>query len=172
MFGDSVRHTGVPLGYQLGAVAGGAFAPIIATALYAEYGTTNAIAVYLAIVATLSFVSVALVRTHQVPAKSGPLVGAPQTSPQRAATGRGHRRPSRGAWRSIHPLGDARVQDRMMRNTVETPLTRGPKSGSRDSGIHGQMTVAVLLRRPDLARCGCCATLLGYLAGAMIRVLA
>lgn len=76
MFGDSVRYTGVSLGYQLGAVAGGAFAPIIATALYAKYGTSNAIAIYLAIVAVISFVSVMLVRTHEVRVKDGLRVGS------------------------------------------------------------------------------------------------
>jgi MHS family shikimate/dehydroshikimate transporter-like MFS transporter len=60
MFGDDVRYTGVSLGYQLGAVVGGAFAPMIATALYAAYGTTNAIAVYVAVVALISLTSVLL----------------------------------------------------------------------------------------------------------------
>ena len=60
MFGDNVRYTGVSLGYQLGAVFGGAFAPMIATALYAAYGTSDAIAVYMAIVAVISLASVAV----------------------------------------------------------------------------------------------------------------
>jgi MHS family shikimate/dehydroshikimate transporter-like MFS transporter len=60
MFGDDVRYTGVSLGYQLGAVVGGAFAPIVATALYAAYGTSNAIAVYMAVVAVISLFSVVL----------------------------------------------------------------------------------------------------------------
>jgi MHS family shikimate/dehydroshikimate transporter-like MFS transporter len=60
MFGDDVRYTGVSLGYQIGAVVGGAFAPIIATALYAKYGTSNAIALYLAVVAAISLASVVI----------------------------------------------------------------------------------------------------------------
>jgi MFS family permease len=60
MFGDGVRYTGISLGYQLGAVLGGAFAPIIATALYTEFGTTDAVATYVAAVAGISIVSVAL----------------------------------------------------------------------------------------------------------------
>lgn len=58
MFADDVRYTGVSLGYQLGAVVGGAFAPMIATALYATYGSSNAIALYLALVALISLLSV------------------------------------------------------------------------------------------------------------------
>jgi MFS family permease len=61
MFGRKVRYSGVSLGYQLGAVAGGAFAPLIATALYAEFGTSNVVAAYLTGVAVLSLVAVGLI---------------------------------------------------------------------------------------------------------------
>jgi MFS family permease len=60
MFGKDVRYTGVSLGYQLGAVFGGAFAPIIAATLYGEFGSTDAVAGYLAVVALISLVSVTL----------------------------------------------------------------------------------------------------------------
>jgi MHS family shikimate/dehydroshikimate transporter-like MFS transporter len=61
MFGHKVRYSGVSLGYQLGAVGGGAFAPLIATALYAQFGTSNIVALYLAGIAVLSLISVALI---------------------------------------------------------------------------------------------------------------
>ncbi|WP_326835254.1 MFS transporter [Amycolatopsis rhabdoformis] len=61
MFGAGVRYSGVSVGYQIGAVAGGALAPIIATSLFAEFHTANAIALYLALMAAVSFVSVFLV---------------------------------------------------------------------------------------------------------------
>jgi MFS family permease len=61
MFGAGVRYSGVSVGYQIGAVAGGALAPIIATSLYAEFHTTNAIVLFLAVMAAVSFVSVFLV---------------------------------------------------------------------------------------------------------------
>jgi len=61
MFGARVRYSGVSVGYQIGAVAGGALAPIIATSLHAEFHTANAIALYLAVMAAVSFVSVFLV---------------------------------------------------------------------------------------------------------------
>ncbi|WP_239154402.1 MFS transporter [Amycolatopsis sp. FDAARGOS 1241] len=61
MFGADVRYSGVSVGYQIGAVAGGALAPIIATSLYASFHTANAIALYLALMAAVSFGSVFLV---------------------------------------------------------------------------------------------------------------
>lgn len=47
LFPVEVRYSGASLGYQLGAVVGGGFAPIVATALYAHFHASTAIAVYL-----------------------------------------------------------------------------------------------------------------------------
>jgi metabolite-proton symporter len=67
MFGTRVRYTGASTGYALGAILGGGFAPIIATALYAAYGTSLAISIYLAVLCVISFISVYLVtETYQV----------------------------------------------------------------------------------------------------------
>ncbi len=60
LFPAEMRYSGASLGYQLGAVVGGGFAPIIATALYARFGSNDAIAVYLLAMCAISFVSVAL----------------------------------------------------------------------------------------------------------------
>jgi len=49
MFSTGVRYSGASLGYQLGAIIGGGFAPIIATALLAEYQDTIGISIYMAI---------------------------------------------------------------------------------------------------------------------------
>lgn len=66
MFGTRVRYSGISVGYQIGSVLGGAFAPIIATSLYAAFGTSAAVSVYLAAMAIISFVSVLLVtETYQ-----------------------------------------------------------------------------------------------------------
>lgn len=66
MFGTRVRYSGVSVGYQIGSVLGGAFAPIIATSLYAAFETSAAVSVYLVAVAIVSFVSVLLVtETYQ-----------------------------------------------------------------------------------------------------------
>jgi hypothetical protein len=64
LFPPEVRYSGASIGYQLGAVVGGGFAPIIATALYAHYGSTFPIALYLAAVCAISFVSVAFLSAH------------------------------------------------------------------------------------------------------------
>lgn len=60
VFSREVRYTGASVGYTISQIAGPAFAPTIATALFAAYGTSDAIVVYLVIVAVISCVSVAL----------------------------------------------------------------------------------------------------------------
>jgi metabolite-proton symporter len=64
LFPPEVRYSGASIGYQLGAVVGGGFAPIIATALFAHYGSTFPIALYLAAVCAISFVCVAFLSAH------------------------------------------------------------------------------------------------------------
>lgn len=64
LFPPEVRYSGASIGYQLGAVVGGGFAPIIATALFAHYASTFPIALYLAAVCAISFVSVAFLSAH------------------------------------------------------------------------------------------------------------
>jgi len=59
LFSTRVRYSGASLGYQLGAIFGGAFAPIIATALWSEFGTVY-ISVYIAFVSVLTLISVML----------------------------------------------------------------------------------------------------------------
>lgn len=60
LFPRTVRYSGASLGYQIGSVIGGGFAPIIATALYARYGSSHPIAIYLACVCAVSFLCVVL----------------------------------------------------------------------------------------------------------------
>lgn len=64
LFPPAVRYSGASIGYQLGAVLGGGFAPMIATALFARYGSTFPIALYLAAVCTISFLSVMFLAAH------------------------------------------------------------------------------------------------------------
>jgi len=54
MFSTEVRYSGASLGYQLGAIIGGGFAPIIATALLAEYHDTVGISIYMAIACAIT----------------------------------------------------------------------------------------------------------------------
>ncbi|MDQ4118059.1 MAG: MHS family MFS transporter [Actinomycetota bacterium] len=65
-FSTAVRYSGVSLGIQIGSVLGGAFAPLIATALLAEFGSSLAIGVYMAVACAITLVSVLLLtETHR-----------------------------------------------------------------------------------------------------------
>lgn len=57
LFSTEVRYSGASLGYQIGAIVGGAFAPTIATILWSEYSIVW-VSVYIAIASTLSLISV------------------------------------------------------------------------------------------------------------------
>ncbi len=59
LFSTEVRYSGASLGYQLGAILGGAFAPTIATILWKEYDIVW-VSVYIAIASLLSLISVIL----------------------------------------------------------------------------------------------------------------
>src|SRR5262249_21702838 len=66
LFGTRVRYSGASLGYQLGAIFGGAFAPLIATSLLARTGSAFAISVYMAVLCLVAAVSVLLLtETHR-----------------------------------------------------------------------------------------------------------
>ncbi|RYY24583.1 MAG: MFS transporter [Sphingomonadales bacterium] len=60
LFPKEVRYSGASLGYQIGAVVGGGFAPIIATALFAHYGSSLPISIYLAATCVISLVCIVL----------------------------------------------------------------------------------------------------------------
>jgi MFS family permease len=68
LFPVKVRYSGASLGYQLGAVVGGGFAPIIAAALLERFETTTAIAFYMAAACAISFISTSLLsgESHRV----------------------------------------------------------------------------------------------------------
>ncbi len=62
MFSTHVRYSGASLGYQFGAIFGGALAPIIATQLLATYGTTIGVSWYIAAACVITLVSVSMLR--------------------------------------------------------------------------------------------------------------
>jgi len=65
LFSTEFRYSGASLGYQLGAILGGGFAPLIATALFEKYQTSAAVAAYMVILCLVSLVSVFLLaETH------------------------------------------------------------------------------------------------------------
>jgi metabolite-proton symporter len=58
-FTPRLRYSGASLGYQLASIIAGGPAPLIATALFAHYQSSNAIAIYIAACAVVSLVSAA-----------------------------------------------------------------------------------------------------------------
>jgi MFS family permease len=59
LFGTRVRYTGASLSYQLSSVFAGGFAPLIATALLARFGSTG-VAAYIAVMALITVLSTLL----------------------------------------------------------------------------------------------------------------
>jgi MFS family permease len=65
LFSTEVRYSGASLGYQIGAIVGGAFAPTIATILWIEYDIVW-VSVYIAGASLLSLIAVKmLTETYQ-----------------------------------------------------------------------------------------------------------
>ncbi|WP_461169613.1 MFS transporter [Arthrobacter sp. Z1-15] len=62
MFPARVRYSGVSIGYALGAILGGAFAPTIAQMLLNETGWSPSIGIYIMVLCVISFVAVSMVR--------------------------------------------------------------------------------------------------------------
>jgi len=60
LFATKVRYSAASLGYQIGAIFGGGFAPIIAASLMAKYHTSVAISIYIVALCAISFISVTL----------------------------------------------------------------------------------------------------------------
>ncbi len=74
LFTTKMRYSGMSMSYQIGAIVGGALAPVIATALLARFNSTIGISIYIALSATISLVSVILLQetsnTDMVDAKA------------------------------------------------------------------------------------------------------
>jgi len=58
LFDTRMRYSAMSLAYQLGAIAGGGFVPIVATALYSRYHTNIWTALYIALTSVLSIICV------------------------------------------------------------------------------------------------------------------
>jgi metabolite-proton symporter len=75
LFSTEFRYSGASLGYQIGAIFGGGFAPIIAEALFSHYKTSTPISVYWAILCVVSFLSIVILgetykREHRIAEKA------------------------------------------------------------------------------------------------------
>ncbi|WP_125611965.1 MFS transporter [Specibacter cremeus] len=65
LFPASVRFSGVAISYAIGAILGGAFAPMIATALVQATGSTTAVSIYLLLMALVSTAAVLVIRERK-----------------------------------------------------------------------------------------------------------
>lgn len=61
LFSPEVRYSGASVGYTISQIAGSAFAPLIATALFGAYGTLVPLFVYMIAVSLITLVSLLLV---------------------------------------------------------------------------------------------------------------
>ena len=61
-FPPNLRYSGSSIGYQLASITSGGPAPLIATYLFHEYGTSTAISCYIAVIALISVVSTLMMR--------------------------------------------------------------------------------------------------------------
>ncbi len=62
MFPANVRYSGIGIGYALGAILGGAFAPLIAQALLSSTGWSGSIALYIMALCIISFIGASMVK--------------------------------------------------------------------------------------------------------------
>ncbi|WP_298252225.1 MFS transporter [uncultured Arthrobacter sp.] len=62
MFPANVRYSGIGIGYALGAILGGAFAPLIAQALLSSTGWSGSIALYIMALCVISFIGASMVK--------------------------------------------------------------------------------------------------------------
>jgi MFS family permease len=62
MFPAAIRYSGVSIGYALGSILGGAFAPTIAQVLLQTTGWSGSVGVYIMVLCVVSFVAVTMVR--------------------------------------------------------------------------------------------------------------
>jgi metabolite-proton symporter len=80
LFPAHVRYSGASLGYQVGAILGGGIAPLLATWLYAEFGSTVAVSGYFVAVSVISLACtvVLLRRPHEAADPAPDAVAVPQ----------------------------------------------------------------------------------------------
>ena len=62
MFPTRMRYSGVSLGYQVTSIFAGSLAPIIATSLLAQYGSSVPVAIYVAVACAITLVAVGFAR--------------------------------------------------------------------------------------------------------------
>ncbi|MEU3269854.1 MFS transporter [Saccharomonospora sp. NPDC006951] len=79
LFPAEIRYSGVSLAYQIGAILGGGFAPTIATGLYASFGSSVPITMYLGLTTIVGLTCVYLIGRRRTPG-AAPAKPEPATS--------------------------------------------------------------------------------------------
>jgi MFS family permease len=77
IFDVRVRYSGISVAYQLGGMIGGAVTPIAATALFAAYGTSMAVGLYVTALCLVSFAAALALRVPEGAAASSPVEALP-----------------------------------------------------------------------------------------------
>jgi MFS family permease len=77
LFPSTVRYSGTSIAYQIGSIIGGGFAPLIATSLFATYGSTVPISLYLLVLGALSLGAIILLKVGRYSVS----YDAPEASP-------------------------------------------------------------------------------------------
>lgn len=80
-FPVAIRFSGASVTYGLGGIAGGAFAPIIATALYGSFSTSVPLSLYAAVLALITLTSTIFIQRAHADQKPGPRPVAPPSQP-------------------------------------------------------------------------------------------
>ena len=62
LFTTKMRYSGASLGYQIGAILGGALAPMIATLILAQFNSTIGISIYIALASVITVISVLMLQ--------------------------------------------------------------------------------------------------------------
>ncbi|MGW6034911.1 MFS transporter [Gordonia terrae] len=65
LFPANVRYSGTSTAYQIGSVVGGGFAPLIATSLFARFGSTVPTALYLLLLGAVSFAAIVALKIDE-----------------------------------------------------------------------------------------------------------
>ncbi|MDH6280770.1 MFS transporter [Prescottella agglutinans] len=72
LFPSNVRYSGTSIAYQIGSILGGGFAPLIATSLYARFGSTTPTSLYLFILGLISLIAIVTLRVRPVAEPANP----------------------------------------------------------------------------------------------------